>query len=120
MVSSLAQPHATHAGASSTGWRRGPRFTARCSDEAGCWKNIGIDPSIAARALWPRTPPLSIGPVNSAVDRAESTAAGMDQVNAIGGGPIRLDDAGSNAGAMRYLTIVGQAAIFWLLMDLHQ
>jgi len=50
---------------------------------------------------------LPIGPVNSALDRAESAGAGTDHVNAIGGQRVRVDDT----VATRYLAIVGQSAI---------
>jgi len=36
------------------------REVHRYGDEAGWWKNVGLDPSIAARALWLETHPLAI------------------------------------------------------------
>jgi hypothetical protein len=34
------------------------REVHRCGDEAGWWKIVGLDPTIAARALWLETHPL--------------------------------------------------------------
>jgi hypothetical protein len=33
----------------------------RCGDEAAWWRRVGVDPTVAARALWLETHPLSIG-----------------------------------------------------------
>jgi hypothetical protein len=37
------------------------REVHRCGDEAGWWRKVGIDPNVAARALWLVTRPLSTG-----------------------------------------------------------
>jgi hypothetical protein len=37
------------------------REVHRCGDEAGWWRKVGIDPTVAARALWLVTRPLSTG-----------------------------------------------------------
>ena len=39
------------------------RDAHRCGDEAAWWKNAGVDPTIAARALWLETHPLIPGTV---------------------------------------------------------
>jgi hypothetical protein len=39
------------------------REAHRCGDEAAWWKNAGVDPTIAARALWLETHPLIPGTV---------------------------------------------------------
>jgi hypothetical protein len=36
------------------------RDAHRCGDEAAWWKNVGVDATIAARALWLETHPLPI------------------------------------------------------------
>ena len=37
------------------------REVHRCGDEAAWWRRVGVDPTVAARALWLETHPLSIG-----------------------------------------------------------
>jgi hypothetical protein len=37
------------------------REVHRCGDEAAWWQKVGVDPTVAARALWLETHPLSIG-----------------------------------------------------------
>jgi hypothetical protein len=32
----------------------------RCGDEVGWWENIGLDPTIVARALWLESHPLQV------------------------------------------------------------
>jgi ERF superfamily len=40
------------------------REVHRCGDEAAWWRKVGVDPTIAARALWLETHPLSTGADN--------------------------------------------------------
>jgi hypothetical protein len=51
------------------------REVHRCGDEAAWWRKIGVDPTIAARAMWLETHPLPIGPKNSSADVEDSPAA---------------------------------------------
>ena len=37
------------------------REVHRCGDEAAWWKNVGVDPTIAARSLWLESHPLPMG-----------------------------------------------------------
>jgi hypothetical protein len=37
------------------------REVHRCGDEANWWRKVGVDPTVAARALWLETRPLSTG-----------------------------------------------------------
>ena len=53
----------------------------RCGNEAGWWKNAGVDPTISARALWLETHPLRAGPDGRAAALADLPVAGTtDQV----------------------------------------
>ena len=38
------------------------REVHRCGDEAAWWRKVGVDPTVAARALWLETRPLSTAP----------------------------------------------------------
>jgi hypothetical protein len=38
------------------------REVHRCGDEAAWWRKVGLDPTVAARALWLKTHPLPSGP----------------------------------------------------------
>ena len=44
-----------------------------CGDEAGWWNTTGIDPTVAARALWLKTHPLPPTPTETALKEAPST-----------------------------------------------
>ena len=46
------------------------REVHRCGDEAAWWRNVGIDPTLAARALWSETHPLAITEENVSADAA--------------------------------------------------
>ena len=46
----------------------------RCGDEAAWWRDAGIDPTTAARALWLDTHPLPIGQSNGPTDAGEAPA----------------------------------------------
>ena len=37
------------------------REVHRCGDEAAWWRKVGVDPTVAARAMWLETHPLSTG-----------------------------------------------------------
>ena len=53
----------------------------RCGDEAAWWRNAGIDPTTAARALWLETHPLPIGQSNGRTDAGEAPAGDpMDRI----------------------------------------
>jgi ERF superfamily protein len=52
--------------------RRHHREVHRCGDEVAWWRNIGIDPSPAARALWLQTHPI---PQQNAGDAASASTA---------------------------------------------
>ena len=53
----------------------------RCGDEAAWWRNAGIDPTTAARALWLETHPLPIGQSNGPTDAGEAPAGDpMDRI----------------------------------------
>jgi hypothetical protein len=45
----------------------------RCGDEAAWWRIAGVDPTIAARALWLQTHPLATGPDLLVADAMPST-----------------------------------------------
>jgi hypothetical protein len=51
------------------------REVHRCGDEAAWWRNAGIDPTVAARALWLETHPLVIPPSGASADVAQSPLA---------------------------------------------
>jgi len=71
------------------------RETHRSGDEAAWWKNAGVDPTIAARALWLETHPLPTMEATGDIDRPSSRArVGIDQSSSKGDRPIRK--AGSN------------------------
>ena len=62
------------------------REAHRCGDEAAWWKNAGVDPTIAARALWLEVHPLSGSPnkirnesISSAVVCADGENSNRDQ-----------------------------------------
>jgi hypothetical protein len=56
------------------------REVHRCGDEAAWWQKAGVDPTVAARALWLETHPLSTGLDNLAAYVEDSPAA--DQTDA--------------------------------------
>ena len=56
------------------------REVHRCGDEAAWWRKVGVDPTIAARALWLETHLLSTGLDNLAAYVEDSPAA--DQTDA--------------------------------------
>jgi hypothetical protein len=39
------------------------REVHRCGDEAAWWRNLGIDPTVAARTLWLETHPVRTEPL---------------------------------------------------------
>jgi hypothetical protein len=49
----------------------------RCGNEAGWWRNAGVDPTISARALWLETHPLRAGPDGRATALADLPTAGV-------------------------------------------
>ena len=49
------------------------REVHRCGDEVAWWRNIAVDPTDAARALWRETHPLPIGQVDEPADAFEAT-----------------------------------------------
>jgi hypothetical protein len=51
------------------------REVHRYGDEAAWWQKAGVDPIVAARAMWLEMHPLPSGPVNLSADVADSTAA---------------------------------------------
>lgn len=51
------------------------REVHRCGDEAGWWQMVGVDPTVAARALWLETHPVATGPGKLPVDVISSPAA---------------------------------------------
>ena len=51
------------------------REVHRSGDEAGWWKNTGIDPAVPARALWLETRPLPTASDKAGLDGATSLAA---------------------------------------------
>jgi hypothetical protein len=59
------------------------REVHRCGDEAAWWKSAGINPTVAARALWLETHPLPIGPdILPAADLADPcTGSTVDRAN---------------------------------------
>jgi len=57
------------------------REVHRYGDEAAWWRKIGVEPTVAARALWLETHPLSTGPHNLPAEVEESlTSEPTDQV----------------------------------------
>jgi hypothetical protein len=48
------------------------REVHRCGNEAAWWQKAGIDPTVAARALWLETHPLSTYPAKLRTDAADS------------------------------------------------
>jgi len=62
------------------------REVHRCGDEAAWWRKVGIDPTVAARALWLETHPLATGRDNSPADVGGAPAAvPADRVKVIRG-----------------------------------
>jgi hypothetical protein len=54
----------------------------RRGDEAGWWKNAGVDPTVNARVLWLQTHPLPAAPDSVGRDTAEPSAARLpDRAN---------------------------------------
>jgi hypothetical protein len=51
------------------------REVHRCGDEAGWWKEAGIDPTVPARALWLETHPLPTASDETGLEGATSLAA---------------------------------------------
>jgi hypothetical protein len=51
------------------------REVHRYGDEAAWWRKIGVDPTVAARALWLETHPLSMGPHNLPADLEDAPAS---------------------------------------------
>jgi hypothetical protein len=45
------------------------REAHRSGDEAGWWKNVGVDPTTTARSLWLESHPLPTNPVTEDIDR---------------------------------------------------
>jgi hypothetical protein len=58
------------------------REVHRCGDEAAWWRKVGVDPTVAARALWLKTHPLA------AVSDNSFTAVGSDQIYASPDRPV--------------------------------
>jgi hypothetical protein len=59
------------------------REAHRCGDEATWWKSLGVDPTVAARALWLETHPLPTSADKVGSESASSlTAVGAKQKNA--------------------------------------
>ena len=56
------------------------REVHRCSDEAAWWRDIGIDPTVAARALWLETHPLASLSSNVPDDAAGTPVDGQPLV----------------------------------------
>ena len=57
------------------------REVHRCGDEAAWWGRVGVDPTVAARALWLETHPLSTGSHDLSADvEAAPAAKSADQV----------------------------------------
>jgi hypothetical protein len=58
------------------------REVHRCGDEAAWWGRAGVDPTVAARALWLETHPLPNDSHNLSADVKDSSAAvETDQTN---------------------------------------
>jgi hypothetical protein len=58
------------------------REVHRCGNEAAWWQKIGVEPSVAARALWLETHPLLVTPGELPADPADSPATGsVDRVS---------------------------------------
>ena len=55
------------------------REVHRCGDEAAWWRKAGIDPVIAARALWLESHPLSIRQSKMGIEDAMSAAIDTNQ-----------------------------------------
>jgi hypothetical protein len=51
------------------------REVHRCGDEAAWWRKIGVDPTVAARALWLQTHPLPTASDKTGLEGATSLAA---------------------------------------------
>jgi hypothetical protein len=51
------------------------REVHRCGDEAAWWRKAGLDPTVAARALWLETHPLPTGADNISVEVKDSPPA---------------------------------------------
>jgi hypothetical protein len=63
----------------------------RCGNEAGWWRNAGVDPTISARALWLETHPLRADPNGRATALADLPVAGTtDQVKSDDDRPVRF------------------------------
>src|SRR5208282_3436228 len=68
------------------------REVHHCGDEAAWWKTVGIDPTIAARALWLDTHPLA-KPSDKTFEVASVAAIGTDSQSAVA--PAARDDNGT-------------------------
>ena len=65
------------------------REVHRCGDEAAWWRKVGVDPTVAARALWLQTHPLPTASDKTGLEGATSlAAAGPGQRNAKRDRPI--------------------------------
>ena len=65
------------------------REVHRCGDEAAWWRKVGVDPIVAARALWLQTHPLPTASDKTGLEGATSlAAAGPGQRNAKRDRPI--------------------------------
>jgi hypothetical protein len=51
------------------------REAHRCGDEAAWWRKIGVDPTVAARALWLETHPMATDPDKFFVNGVDAPAA---------------------------------------------
>jgi hypothetical protein len=57
------------------------REAHRCGDEVTWWNGVGIDPTVAARALWLKTHPLPLGHVGPELMNSPSATYGQESGN---------------------------------------
>ena len=66
------------------------REVHRCGDETGWWKNVGVDPTVSARALWLETHPVATTPNKMGNEGVTPSAAiDTDQSNATRDRPVK-------------------------------
>ena len=81
------------------------REVHRCGDEAAWWRKVGVDPTVAARALWLQTHPLPTASDKTGLEGATSLAAvGPGQRNAKGDRPMNKEAKISKRSQLSRLT----------------
>jgi hypothetical protein len=87
------------------------REVHRCGDEAAWWGRVGVDPMVAARALWLETHPLPTDLHHLSVDVKDSPATvRADQTKVNSAGPAGVRRASHKKNSVREKTSHGVAS----------